>query len=145
MAFLIDTNVLSEVVRIEPEPKVREWLALLPSTQAFLSVLTVGEIARGVALLPAGKRKEQLRRWLEHDLPQRFAGRLLAVDRKTAEAWGELSARAQSEGRPLPVVDGLLLATARAHGLTLATRNARDCAGRGVSVFDPWSDAEPRG
>jgi toxin FitB len=145
MAFLIDTNVLSEVVRFDPDPRVREWLAQLPATQAFLSVLTLGEIARGVSLLPAGMRKDRLRSWLDHDLPQRFAGRMLDVDRVAAEVWGDLAARARHDGRPLPVVDGLLLATARAHGLTLATRNARDCAGRGVSVFDPWSGPEPSG
>lgn len=106
MAFLIDTNVLSEVARANADPHVRSWLGSLPSTQAFLSVLTLGEIARGLALLPPGSRKDGLRSWLEEDLPRRFHGRILA--------------------------------TARSHGLVLATRNVRDCGDRGVPVLNPW-------
>ena len=139
MAFLIDTNVLSEVAKADANPHVRSWLGSLPSTQAFLSVLTLGEIARGLALLPPGSRKDGLRSWLEEDLPRRFQGRILDVDRSVAEAWGVLDAEGRRIGRPLPVVDGLLLATARSHGLVLATRNVRDCGDRGVPVLDPWN------
>jgi len=119
-----------------------QWLARLPATQAYLSVLTLGEIARGVTLLPPGERKKQLKTWVDHDLRQRFRGRTLDVDRRVAEAWGELDAQGQRIGRPLPVVDGLLLATALAHGLTLATRNIGHCGDRGVSVFDPWAESD---
>lgn len=139
MAFLLDTNVLSEVVRPRAEARVLAWLRALPPTQAFISVLLLGEIAKGVALVPPGPRKVALRAWVAHDLPDRFRGRVLNVDTEVAEAWGELAAEGQRIGRPLPAIDGLLLATARAHGLTLATRNVRDCGDRGVPVFDPWS------
>ena len=139
MAFLIDTNVLSEVAKADADPHVRSWLGSLPSTQAFLSVLTLGEIARGIALLPPGSRKDRLRSWLEEDLPRRFQGRTLDIDRSVAEAWGVLDAEGRRIGRLLPVVDGLLLATARSHGLVLATRNVRDCGDRGVPVINPWS------
>ena len=140
MAYLVDTNVLSEVVRPAPDANVVAWLGGLSTTQAYLSVLTLGEIARGVTLLPPGKRKNDLRAWLAHDLAQRFRGRILDVDLTVANAWGDLDAQGQRIGRPLAVVDGLLLATAQAHGLTLATRNIGHCGDRGVAVFDPWME-----
>ena len=139
MAYLIDTNVLSEVAKTDADPRVRSWMASLPSTQAFLSVLTLGEISRGVEMLHPGRRKDHLRSWLEEDLPRGFQGRILGIDQATAQAWGALDAEGRRIGRPLPVVDGLLLATAQRHGLTLATRNVRDCGDRGVPVSNPWS------
>jgi len=141
VAFLLDTNVLSEAVRDSANPNVRRWLEALPPTTAYLSVLTLGEIGRGVALLAEGRRKAALRRWLEHDLPARFRGRIVPVDESVAAAWGVLDAEARAGGRPLPVIDGLLLATAGANRLTFVTRNERDCADRGVAVLNPWSGA----
>ena len=139
MGYLIDTNVLSEAVKSAADPGVREWLGSLPTTRGFLSVLTLGEITRGVELVPPGSRKEQLRAWLAQELPQRFSGRILDIDREVAEAWGVLDAEGRRIGRPLPIVDGLLLATARFHNLTFVTRNIRDCGDRGVPVLNPWS------
>lgn len=139
MAYLIDTNVLSEAAKPKPDAGVRRWLQSLPTSRAFISVLTIGEIRKRLELLPRGSRKRSLTTWLEDDLPERFRGRVLAVDRAVAEAWGRLSAEGRRSGRPLPVVDGLLLATAERYGLTFATRNAADCEDRGVPVLNPWS------
>jgi len=139
VAFLLDTNLLSEVVRPDSDERVRTWLRSLARVDSYISTLTLGEIAKGVALLPEGKRRDVLRGWLSTDLVRRFHGRILPVDAHVAELWGSLSAEAQRAGRPLPVVDGLLLATAGVHGLTFATRDTRDCAGRGVPVHDPWT------
>jgi predicted nucleic acid-binding protein len=89
--------------------------------------------------MPPGPRKDALRIWLARDLPLRFRGRTLPVDGEVAHRWGELAADGRRIGRPLPVVDGLLLATASTHNLTFVTRNLRDCGDRGVPVLDPWA------
>ena len=139
MAFLLDTNVLSEVVRKTPEQRIVSWLESLDPVDAFISVLTLGEISKGVALMAPGERKERLTDWVAADLPGRFRGRLLPVDGEVARVWGVLSAEGKRIGRPLPVVDGLFLATARVHGLVFATRNMVDCGDRGVPIHNPWS------
>lgn len=139
MPYLLDTNVLSEPARIDPDPKVLAWLKTIDALEAYLSVLTLGEIEKGLSLMPPGPRKKALRDWLRHDLRERFRGRILSLGMDVAVAWGELDAQGQRMGRPLPVVDGLLLATAQVHDLTLVTRNVRDCADRGVEVLNPWS------
>ena len=138
MRFLLDTNVLSEPARQHPEERVVEWFRSLAPLDACISVLTLGEIGKGVSLMPPGPRKDSLRSWLAQDLPLRFRGRTLPVDMEIAFRWGEMAAEGRRIGRPLPVVDGLLLATARTHGLTFVTRNLRDCGDRGVPVLDPW-------
>ena len=140
MRFLIDTNVVSEMLRPEPSSKVMGWLNAQSPLDVAISALTLGEVERGTTLMPAGRRRSTLERWVSHDLPQQFQGRLLAVDEATAREWGRLAARAGVSGRSLPVIDGLLLATAAVHGLTLVTRNESDCAARGVPVFNPWRE-----
>lgn len=138
MPYLLDTNLLSEAARPDPDPGVFRWLQGLDPLEAYLSVLTLGEIQRGLTLMPPGPRKAALRSWLRHDLPERFRGRILPVESDVALAWGELDAQGQRMGRPLPAIDGLLLATAQAYDLTFVTRNVRDCGDRGVDVFNPW-------
>ena len=138
MRFLLDTNVLSEPARPDPDEGVIQWFRSLSPLDACISVLTLGEIGKGVSLMPPGTRKDTLRNWLTRDLPLRFRGRTLPVDAEVSLLWGELSAEGRRMGRPLPVVDGLLLATAKAHDLTFVTRNLRDCGDRGVPVLDPW-------
>lgn len=139
MRFLLDTNVLSEPARPQPAPRVVEWMRAQSPLDLAISVLTLGEIAKGVTLLPAGRRREALEGWLASDLPRHFAGRILAADAEVALAWGRLAAEGRRAGRELPVIDGLLLATAAAHGLTLVTRNERDCRDRGVPLLNPWA------
>jgi predicted nucleic acid-binding protein len=139
MPYLLDTNVLSEPARLDPDPGVLSWLKTIDALEAYLSVLTLGEIEKGLSLMAPGPRKTALRDWLRHDLRARFRGRILALGIEAAVAWGELDAQGQRMGRPLPVVDGLLLATAQVHGLTLVTRNIRDCGDRGVDVMNPWT------
>lgn len=139
MRFLLDTNVLSEPARRDPDKMVVRWFRTLDSLDACISVLTLGEIGKGVSLIPPGPRKDSLRSWLTRDLPLRFRGRTLPVDAEVALRWGELRAEGRRIGRPLPVIDGLLLATASVHDLTFVTRNLRDCGDRGVPVLDPWA------
>lgn len=140
MTYLLDTNVLSELVKPAPDTRVVVWTRAQSALDLSLSVLTLGEMEKGIALLAAGARRTRLSHWARTQVPRQFLGRLLAVDDTVAVAWGGLAAEGQRTGRPLPVIDGLLVATAQVHGLTLATRNAADCAGRGVPVLDPWTD-----
>ncbi len=135
MSYLLDTNVLSELRRKRPDAQVVQWVESRPASVLYLSVLSVGEIRRGVEALAVSRRRVALLDWLEVDLPAFFAGRLLAVDLAVAESWGRLLAQAK---RPLPAVDSLLAATALRHGLTMVTRNVRDFAFQGLEVVDPW-------
>jgi toxin FitB len=106
----------------------------------FLSVMTLGELRQGVELLAAGPRRTLLDGWVQRDLPERFAGRVLPVDAETAGLWGRLVARRQRAGRPIGVMDALLAATASAHALSVATRNTPDFQGCGVRLVNPWTD-----
>ena len=137
MSYLLDTNVLSELRRKQPDEDVVAWLQARPPQALYLSVLTLGEIRKGVERLEAGTRKQALVDWLEQELPSFFLGRLLMVGPEVADRWGRLMAQAS---RPLPAIDGLLAATALQHDLTLVTRNTKDFEGLlGLSVLNPWS------
>lgn len=136
MSYLIDTNVLSELRRRDPDANVVRWLADRPASTLYLSVLTLGELRKGIEGLPEGDRKRRLLDWLEVELPAYFAGRILPVDATVADRWGRLLAQA---GRPVPAIDSLLAATALVHGLTLVTRNLRDFPHPELLVLDPWT------
>lgn len=105
----------------------------------FVSVITLGEIRKGIELRFPDPRRAEIENWLTHVIPVQFRGRILPVDEAVAEQWGRLAAQGKRIGRELPVADGLLIATAMMHGMTLVTRNERDCAGRGVPIFNPWT------
>lgn len=137
--YLIDTNVISELRRREPEPRVVEWFEQRPAAQLYLSVLTLGEIRRGVDRLAEGERQQALRTWLEQELPAFFSGRLLPIDEAIAQRWGHLMAQM---GRPLPAIDSLLAATAIEHNLVLVTRNLKDVADLPVALANPWQNEE---
>lgn len=136
MSYLIDTNVLSELRRRVPDANVARWLTERPATTLYLSVLTLGELRKGIEALPESARKRDLLDWLEVELPTFFAGRILPIDAPVADRWGRLVAAA---GRPLPAIDGLLAATALTHGMVLVTRNLKDFQCEGLMVIDPWS------
>lgn len=139
LTFLLDTCVLSDAAKAHPDSSLVRWITAQPQTVLAVSVLTLGELRKGVERLTSVRRRAGLDDWLTTELPRQFAGRILSVDAAVADAWGRLDAAGQREGHPLPVIDGLLLATAAAHGLTFVTRNERDVAGRGVQVLNPWS------
>lgn len=139
MRLLLDTNVLSEVTRPIPDRRVLDWLDRLDEDRAFVSVVSLAEIRRGVALMDQGRKREALAAWLMRDLPQRFEHRILAVDEAIAHAWGDLMGLAKRRGRGLSSMDGLIAATALAKGLVLATRNTKDFEGFGVEFVDPWA------
>jgi len=136
--YLLDTNCISELVRIQPEPGVIAWMEAVDESLLFLSVLTLGEIRKGLAGLPQSKRRTRLETWLEIDLLSRFAGRILPIDAAVADRWGSLAAHARSEGNTLSTIDGLLVATALHHNLTVVSRNVHDFQNTPVSVLSPW-------
>jgi predicted nucleic acid-binding protein len=123
--FLLDTNVLSEFSRSAglPHPNVKRWLESARPDDLFTSVLTFGEIRKGIELLPPGRKRKELEGWLAADLPAWFGSRLLPVSRAISNRWGMLAAQTQQRGRPLGNIDGLLAATAFEHGLAVVTRN----------------------
>jgi predicted nucleic acid-binding protein len=139
-AFLLDTNVISELIKPKPEPKVTAWIDDTDEELLFLSVLTLGEIRKGVVLLPRSARRTSLEAWLSKELPLRFANRILGVDREVADRWGHLSGLTSARGVHLGVIDGLLAATAMQHDLTLVTRDTRDVGTTGVMLINPWSN-----
>ncbi len=138
MRFLVDTMVLSEARRREPDPTVVAWLRATPEADLAVSVLTLGEIERGIARLGDPVQRRWLQAWLEDELRPRFGERVLPVDADVAAIWGRTAGEAARRGRKVPTIDGLLVATARRHALTLVTRNVTDVDGLGVPVRNPW-------
>ena len=140
MNVLLDTNVLSEVRRPAPDTKVLAWLDAIDEDRAFISVASIAELQRGIALMDDGRRREALSAWLAEDLPARFAGRILPIDPTIAQRWGDLMAQARQSGFALSVMDGFFAATALDRELVLATRNTKDFARLGVPLLNPWTD-----
>jgi hypothetical protein len=135
LSYLLDTDVVCEAVRPRPDESVLRWFESVPDAALHMSVLSLGEIRMGAERVRDGTRRERLRLWLENDLPEWFAERLLPVDAAVADRWGRLLAL---EKRPLPAIDSLLAATALHHGLRLVTRNVRDFCFSGLEVVNPW-------
>jgi predicted nucleic acid-binding protein len=136
--FLLDTNVPSELTRPRPDPRVSNWVDAQNNASLHLSAVSVGELRRGFTLLPQSKRRMQLEQWFEHYLLPLFANRILPVTQSVGNRWGVLSAECRLRGTPLNTADGMIAATALEHGLTLVTRNVKDFAGLGVTIFNPW-------
>ena len=139
MNYLLDTCVLSEFTRRQPERQVVEWIESANETMLFLSAVTIGEIQRGIERLPESHRKTELRGWLNGGLIERFGARTLALDAQTFLVWGSLNARLEVAGQPMGVMDGLIAATALQHSLILVTRNVSDFQASGVQVINPWA------
>jgi predicted nucleic acid-binding protein len=115
-----------------------DWMRSADESLLYLSVLTLGEIRKGAAILPQSKRRTHLESWLEFDLQVRFSGRILAIDNPVADRWGWLTAESERKGRPLAAIDGLLAATALQHGLTIVSRNVTDFASTNAPILNPW-------
>jgi predicted nucleic acid-binding protein len=138
VSFLLDTGVLSELVKKDPEARVVEWLQSQPEDRLYLSVLTLGELQKGVAKLGRSTRKKALQLWLDEDLRRRFEGRLVGVTEQVALLWGRLQGHAELRGRKMPVLDGLIAATALSLDAAVVTRNVDDFELSGVEIVDPW-------
>jgi len=138
--YLLDTNVISELMKPRPARSVADWIVATPEELLFLSVITIGEIRKGIDLLDESEPKRGvLQSWLDHDLRIRFAGRLLPFDEWAAERWGQIEALARRQKVTLSTIDAQLAATALHHGLTLVTRNVSDVRLTGAPLFNPWA------
>jgi toxin FitB len=138
VSFLIDTNVISEVAKPHPSLQVMAFLHEADEDRLFISVVTLGELRRRVALRTDGRVKAALDAWLRIDLVERFSGRIVDITAPVADLWGELMADAKQRGIALHAMDGFLAATARARNQTLVTRNVKDFAPFGLPLVNPW-------
>ena len=139
MNYLLDTCVISEYTKKRPEQSVLEWVANCVESELYLSVLTIGEIKRGIERLSESERKTALQSWLNDDLQARFGHRLVAIDADVMLTWGALMAQLEKSGRILPFADSLIAATALRHNLIIVTRNVSDFDGVGVQMINPWN------
>jgi predicted nucleic acid-binding protein len=137
VSYLLDTNVLSELRRKTPNPGVVAWFAKRPASTLYLSILTLGELRKGIEGAVSDERRRILLDWLETELPHFFMGRILPLDLAVADRWGRMVAAA---GRPVAAIDSLIGATAAHHGMSLVTRNVRDYAALGLDLINPWDD-----
>jgi predicted nucleic acid-binding protein len=138
MRYLLDTCVVSELIKKQPEKWVIDWLQLQTEGDLFLSVLTIGEIGKGIAKMPDSLKKEQLHHWLDNDLRHRFHNRILPIHDAIALLWGAIQGNAEKNGQKLAVIDSLIAATAIFHDLTLVTRNSADMMHSGCQLLNPW-------
>jgi toxin FitB len=138
MTYLLDTCLISELVAKRPNQQVVDWLDSQTPEILYLSVVTMGEIAKGIQKLGESQRKDSLQIWLTQILPTRFSGRILEIEVATMLLWGELVGRLEKQGRSLPVMDSLIAAIALQNSLSLVTRNENDFAGTGVEIVNPW-------
>ena len=138
MKALLDTCVISELVSKKPNPKVVEFVDLLDPEDVYLSVITIGEIVKGIEKLSKSHRKTDLHNWLNNDLLVRFEGNILALDTDTLIEWGALTARLESAGKTMPAIDSLIAASVLAKKMTLVTRNVRDFEATNVDILNPW-------
>lgn len=138
MRYLVDTCCISELIKPRPDPGVQRWFSEHEELDLYLSVITLGELRYGIDRLPESARKEKLRKWVEDELEERFRDRVLSIGSHVARRWGRLRASLEAEGRPHPVLDLCIAATALEHDLTVVTRNVKDYQLTRVSLTNPW-------
>lgn len=135
MSYLIDTNVISELVKMKPKKSVIKWFDSVPNDELYLSVITLGEIRKGIETVKDSHKKEKLRVWLEHELPSWFGDRIIPITKEVSDRWGRLHAEIH---RPIPAIDSLIAATALHFDLALVTRNIKDFNYSAIEIINPW-------
>ena len=138
MKYLIDTCVISELIKNKPNENVVNWITSADEQDLFLSTLTFGEIYKGIEKISNISKKTKLSQWIEHDLKERFKTRILPIDISVAITWGKIQGSAELEGKPMPAIDGLIAATGLAYNLTIVTRNISDMQQSKVGLLNPW-------
>lgn len=138
MKYLLDTCVISELIAKQPNPRVLDWIDSVDADGVYLSVITIGEITKGIEKLPQSRRKQELSDWLENELLIRFQENMIELDTSILIRWGQLNANMESSGQTMPAIDSLIAATALSRGLILVTRNEADFAGTEVEILNPW-------
>ncbi len=139
MKYLLDTCVISELVAKQPSANVLEWIDSVDPDGVYLSVITIGEITKGIEKLPNSRRKQELSDWLENELLIRFQENLIELDVSILTQWGKLNARLETKGETMPAIDSLIAASALDRELILVTRNVSDFEGTGVEILNPWN------
>jgi len=139
MSYLVDTNCISELAKSEPNKNVVQWFANHNELDLHLSVITIGELRKGIEKLPSSKRKRRLNHWINEDLLHRFKNRVLDITLTEINQWGKILAKAEKIGRPLPAIDALIAATAIAYDFAVVSRNTKDLKASGVEVINPWT------
>ena len=140
MKYLLDTCVISEVIKQKPNKKVILWLQKQEEENLYLSVLTFGEIEKGIEKSVSEDRKKRLRLWVEEDLKLRFGGRILPIDMQVASRWGEVQGKSEITGKSLPTIDGLIAVTGLVNNCVVVTRNISDMQQSSVELFNPWGN-----
>lgn len=138
MNFLIDTCCISELVKKDPNPNVVKWFSENDELSMYLSVITFGELRKGVQKLPNSKKRAALNSWINDDLQFRFKNRILNIGLEEVNKWGEILAEAEKTGEPIPAIDALIAASALVHDLHVVTRNVSDMEASGVEIINPW-------
>lgn len=138
MKYLLDTCIISEIIRPKPSPKVMKWIRDHDENNFYLSVLTIGELHKGIEKLPDPTRKEELHNWVENDLKERFQNRIIHINIEVAMTWGKVLGKAERNGKPMTAIDSLIAASAIAHNMTVVTRNIPDMRASGAALFNPW-------
>jgi len=139
--FLLDTNIVSELLRPSPDPAVETWIGDRRATDLYFSAIGEAELRYGVAVLPAGRRRTALASAIEAILREDFSDRVLPFDREAARDYADIAAMRRAAGRTVPPTDCQIAAIARSRGMAVATRNVRDFENIGIEVIDPWTAA----
>lgn len=139
MNLLLDTCVLSEFIKKQPDANVINWLNRQFEEQLYISVITIGELKHGLERLPPSERRERLTRWLDSDIQERFHGRVALIDAAVMLRWGVLHARLEAAGKLMSPFDALIAATALTHDLAIVTRNTSDFVNAGIQLVNPWA------
>ena len=138
MNYLLDTCLISELSKSKPDKKVVDWVLSENEAGFYVSVLTFGELHKGIEKLPKSKKKDELRIWIEGELKDRFQNRIIGIDMRVSILWGKIQCVAEKKGKPMPAIDSLIAATGIAHDLIVVTRNVSDMEQSGVTLLNPW-------
>ena len=138
MNYLLDTCVISELIKKQPDYKVLQWISDIEEANMFISVLTIGELHKGIEKLPESRKKNKLHNWVTHDMGKRFQDKIIDFDLQTATIWGKIQARSEISGQKLPAIDSFIAATGISHDLIVVTRNTKDMQNSGVELLNPW-------
>ncbi len=138
MNYILDTCVVSELSKPQIHRHVMAWIKTCRNDTFYLSVLTLGEIRKGIVKLPDSRKKVELQQWFDEDLQHRFAGRILSISEHLADTWGEMQAKAELQGQKMPIIDSLIAATGKVYNYAVVTRNTGDMAASGVELVNPW-------
>lgn len=140
MKYLLDTCILSELIKPRASNKVINWLKSQDENTLYISVLTLGELHKGIEKVRDISRKKKIHLWVEQDLRERFRDRILPINTQVAMIWGQVQGKAEQNGQGMPAIDGLIAATGLAFNMVVATRNVSDMQISGVALFDPWNE-----